>query len=82
MENPFDSGHIKNYMLLYASIVVIMILFFVASTLFMDVKKVDKKVFNTEVNSSLKIGVDSLDPSDDTSEKPTQSKFKLMEKTY
>ena len=43
MENPFESGHIKNYILAYSSIVVIMVLFFVASTLFHDIEKEKKK---------------------------------------
>jgi len=47
IENPFESGHIKNYLLFYSSIVVIMILFFIAATLFHDVKVHEKKVFNT-----------------------------------
>ncbi|MDO8453674.1 MAG: hypothetical protein Q7S59_03780 [Sulfurimonas sp.] len=50
MENPFESGHIKNYILLYVSVVVIMILFFIASTLFNEVESVDKKVFDTKVS--------------------------------
>ncbi|OHE15142.1 MAG: hypothetical protein A2540_04535, partial [Sulfurimonas sp. RIFOXYD2_FULL_37_8] len=45
MQNPFESGHIKNYILLYVSVVVIMVLFFIATTLFHDVEEVDKKVF-------------------------------------
>jgi len=52
IENPFESGHIKNYLLLYASIVVIMILFFIASTLFLDREKYETKEFNTEVNQT------------------------------
>ena len=51
MDNPFESGHIKNYVLSYASIVVIMVLFFIASTLFNEVKEVDKKVFDTNVSN-------------------------------
>jgi hypothetical protein len=54
MNNPFESGHIKNYILLYASVVVIMILFFIASTLFNDVKKMEKKTFNTKTSEVLK----------------------------
>lgn len=50
MQNPFESGHIKNYVLLYVSVVVIMILFFIASTLFNDVKEVEKKVFDVNVS--------------------------------
>ena len=45
MENPFESGHIKNYILAYVSVVVIMILFFIATTLFHETKVLEKKVF-------------------------------------
>ena len=75
MENPFESGHIKNYLLLYASVVVIMILFFIASTLFNDVEDVEKKVFNTEVKEEV-INED-LEP-----EVNASSKFKLLDKAY
>ena len=50
MQNPFESGHIKNYVLLYVSVVVIMVLFFIASTLFNDVQKVEQKVFDTHTD--------------------------------
>lgn len=50
MQNPFESGHIKNYILLYVSVVVIMILFFIASTLFNEVQSVEKKVFDMNVS--------------------------------
>ncbi len=73
MENPFESGHIKNYILAYASIVVIMVLFFIASTLFHDVEDVEKKVFDkntTEVpHAKQEIEVNT-------------TKFKLMDKAY
>ena len=45
MQNPFESGQIKSYLLLYASVVVIMVLFFVASSLFNEVEVSEKKVF-------------------------------------
>jgi len=70
MENPFESGHIKNYVLLYASVVVIIILFFIATTLFHDVKKIDKKTFNTEISKK---------PQE---EEIPKRKFKLMDKVY
>ncbi len=54
MQNPFESGHIKNYLLLYASVVVIMVLFFVATSLFHDIEDLDTKSFNTEVNEEYK----------------------------
>jgi len=74
IENPFESGHIKNYVLLYASIVVIMVLFFIASTLFNDVKKVDKKVFNTKVVKK-ETDIKSIDQN-------ITSKFKLLKEAY
>lgn len=74
MQNPFESGQIKNYLLLYASIVVIMILFFVASTLFHDVQEVEKKIFSTEMP-------EVSDSKTDT-EVVQKSKFKLMDKAY
>jgi len=46
MQNPFETGHIKNYILLYVSVVVIMVLFFIASTLFHDVEQIEKKTFD------------------------------------
>lgn len=45
MENPFETGHIKNYILAYSSVVVIMVLFFLATTLFHDIEIVEKKEF-------------------------------------
>ena len=78
IENPFESGHIKNYILLYVSVVVIMILFFAASTLFNDdTKKIEKKSF--DVNASLEKDSQQKQEVVETSEK---KKFKLLEKAY
>jgi len=74
MENPFESGHVKNYLLAYASVVVIMILFFVASTLFNDIDEMEKKVFNTEVKE---VVVEK-----DLEQEDASSKFKLLDKAY
>jgi len=76
MENPFESGHIKNYVLLYGSVVVIMVLFFIASTLFNDIEIKEKKVFET--NSSISIKEDKREKSLDTN----STRFKLMNKAY
>ena len=75
MENPFESGHVKNYLLLYASIVVIMILFFIASTLFNDVEDIEKKIFSTEIKE--KVTEEDVEP-----EVNASSKFKLLDKAY
>jgi len=76
MQNPFESGHIKNYVLFYVSIVVIVILFFIATTLFQDEKHVEKKVFNTEVPKELKREKIVKD------ENNTKVKFKLLDESY
>lgn len=77
MQNPFESGHIKNYILLYASVVVIMILFFIASTIFRQNKEIDKKVFSTELVEKSETMQESKE------EEPSQTKkFKLLDKAY
>ena len=76
MQNPFESGHIKNYLLFYASILVIIILFFIASSLFHDVKEVEKKVFNSDINESFNKKSTKIEVKD------TPHKFKLLENPY
>ena len=50
IDNPFESGQIKNYILLYVAIIIIMVLFFVATTLFNENKKIEKKVFKKNLS--------------------------------
>ncbi|MDF1875435.1 hypothetical protein JHD48_06785 [Sulfurimonas sp. SAG-AH-194-I05] len=76
MQNPFESGHIKNYILAYSSIVVIMVLFFIASTLFLEIEDFEKKVFSTEVNRSVHV-----ENKPKIGEEKT-FKFQLMDKAY
>lgn len=78
MQNPFESGHIKNYILLYVSIVVIMILFFIASTLFHDVENMEKKKFNSEVN----LTKESENTPQRNVETNTTKRFQLMKTGY
>ena len=75
LKNPFESGHIKNYLLLYASVVIIMILFFIASTLFNDIEVFDKKVFDTNNSEVIQIEEDV----NKTVQKP---RFRLLDKAY
>ena len=77
MQNPFESGHIKNYVLLYVSVVVIMVLFFIASTLFNDVKEVEKKIFDVKEDE-----VPHAKKHMENIEEVNGSRFKLMEKSY
>jgi len=75
IENPFESGHIKNYLLLYASVVVIMVLFFLASSLFNDIESVDKKIFSTKIQAKVsKINLET--------EVNASTRFKLLDKAY
>lgn len=80
MQNPFESGHIKNYILAYVSVVVIMVLFFVASSLFLDIQNVEKKEFYEDKNLSTKVA-DAITQKEQKTEK-RNSAFKLMEHGY
>lgn len=78
MQNPFESGHIRNYILLYASVVVIMVLFFIATSLFHETKSLEKKVFQstpTQQNSQKSFEEEEL-------KEEQESRFKLLEKGY
>jgi hypothetical protein len=77
MQNPFESGHIKNYILLYVSVVVIMILFFAASTLLHDVPDIEQKIFDTNTSQN------ALQNKEDELKIETNStKFRLLDKAY
>jgi uncharacterized protein YacL len=77
MQNPFESGHIKNYILLYVSVVVIMILFFIASTLFHDVPNREQKSFDSNTSqTTFKSMIEEIKI------ETNSSKFKLLDKAY
>lgn len=78
MENPFESGHIKNYILLYVSVVVIMVLFFIATTLFNNIQEVDKKVFDLNMTKIPALNKGPMKNIDEVN----SSRFKLMDKGY
>ncbi|MDD2906752.1 MAG: hypothetical protein WBK95_05905 [Sulfurimonas sp.] len=78
MQNPFESGHIKNYLLLYASVVVIMVLFFIASTLFHDIPQMQQKLF--EVNATQESAQNISQERQTPIEKNSQ--IKLLDKAY
>ena len=75
MQNPFETGHIKNYVLLYVSVVVIMVLFFIAASLFNDVQDREKKVFNTQA-----VGEDIL--VETVKKEEFKPKFEHLDKAY
>ncbi|MGE4396739.1 MAG: hypothetical protein AB7D34_04680 [Sulfurimonas sp.] len=79
MQNPFETGHIKNYILLYVSVVVIMVLFFIATSLFHEVESVETKLFSTDVKSSESFDKREKISQDDSNQ---TKRFKLLEKAY
>jgi hypothetical protein len=74
VSNPFESGHIKNYVSLYASVLVIMALFFIASSVFHDVQKIEKKTFDVEMKEK--------NINEDLDKQEFVPKFKLMDSAY
>ena len=78
MQNPFESGHIKNYILLYVSVVVIMVLFFIASTLFLDQEKIEQKKFDSEKKEQVAQKTEKTEEE----KAPQKRKFKLLESAY
>lgn len=78
IENPFETGHIKNYILLYVSVVVIMVLFFIASTIFTENKKIEKKEFATK--SAIKST--ATKKPQEQSDEVVSKRFKLLQKGY
>jgi hypothetical protein len=77
MQNPFETGHIKNYILLYVSVVVIMILFFIASTLLHEVPEVEQKIFDTNTSINFPLNEENSSKAETNS-----TKFKLLDKAY
>ncbi len=81
IENPFESGHIKNYVMAYVAVVVIMVLFFIASTLWRDATTLPKKEF--EHKSTNTTGATRIQTKEDVQKnRPAKSRIKLLEKGY
>lgn len=80
MQNPFESGHIKNYLLFYAAIVLIMVLFFMASSLFHEIPVVEQKVFETK--SDVEKSADGVEVSEKPAEADTSNRIILLDKAY
>ena len=74
MNNPFESGQIKNYVLLYTSVVVIVVLFFLATSIF-DEEKVQEKLEFPKVSENVVIKKAEVEE-----EKIQEPRFKLLEK--
>ena len=51
MRNPFSKEQLRNYMLLYGAIVVIMVLFYLLNTRLNEQTVHEKKVFNSKAPS-------------------------------
>ena len=81
MQNPFESGHIKNYLLFYGSVVVIMILFFIATSLFHEVKQQQKKEFAVQERNGSEV-ITELQQGEETQKNNSAPKFQLLDKAY
>ena len=77
IENPFESGHIKNYVLAYVGVVVIMILFFLAATLWSEPKTYPKKEFAAKPAKEKK-----KEPTKVQSKEEKKTKVKLFDGGY
>jgi len=73
--NPFTNEQMKNYVLLYTGVVIIIVLFFIASNLFYEVKTVEKKHF--DVNQT-KISKQQKDEEQKVIDKKNSIPFKMM----
>ena len=82
IENPFESGHIKNYVLAYVGVVVIMVLFFIAAQLFNEPKKHSKKVFATQPTQLQKRQEAPEKKAKVRAEEKRVSPIKILEKAY
>ena len=52
MQNPFTSNQIRNYLLLYAAVIVIMAIFYLLNSNFNQIAVHDKKVFKDYAEKS------------------------------
>ncbi len=77
IENPFESGHIKNYILAYVGVVIIMILFFLAATFWNEPKAYPKKQFATKPLQEKKKEPTKAEPKEEK-----KTKIKLLEGGY
>jgi len=75
MDHTFTKEQIKNYFLLYGAIIVIMILFFIASKLFYTPSSHEKRLFETKVLDKKEILKKVEIPKENR-------KFKILEHAY
>ncbi len=73
--NPFSKEQIKNYLLFYVGVVTIVVLFFIASTLFHEVKDVKPKHF--DINKT-KIAESKEKKEKKAEKKKSTTNFKMM----
>ena len=76
MQNPFTSNQIRNYLLLYAAVIVIMAIFYLLNSNFNQIAVHDKKVFKDQAEKLSK--KESAGPEKDTG----GSSIHLLEKAY
>ncbi len=79
IQNPFESGQIKNYLAFYAGVIIIVVLFFIATSLFHDIEVMDKKEFATQPKEKQ---TPQVEPKAQKELPKEKSKLKLLEKVY
>ncbi len=80
MQNPFSNEHMKNYLLFYSAVILIMVLFYILNTSLNSVEAQEKKVFSTQMSSTVEEG--KATPAGDADENSNKNRFKMLEKAY
>ncbi len=80
MQNPFSNEHMKNYLLFYSAVIVIMVLFYILNASLNDVEPQEKKVFATEKGST--VGEGNATAAEDADENSNRDRFKMLDKAY
>ena len=81
MQNPFSKDQMKNYLLLYGAIVVIMVLFYILNSQLNTERSHEKKVFET--NTSVMKDEIAEKPAEATEENNSlKNRIQLLDKAY
>lgn len=78
--NPFNTQQIKNYLLLYAAVLVIMILFYFLNASLNSVEVKEKRVFETNTSSVRTESMRDLKGSED--ENSSIKRIRLLDKAF
>lgn len=80
MQNPFSNEHMKNYLLFYSAVILIMVLFYILNASLNHVEPQEKKVFSTQKTST--VGKGKATPTDGADDDSSRDRFKMLDKAY